>query len=83
MRKTEHLKVTKSSTEKPPTPKVDWDKFLDYILTYDPEKHGNNNPLTIQEDVIYGLGISTSNEFSFADGYKKFKTMLIERWSKK
>lgn len=60
----------------------DWNKFLDFVNSYDPEKHGNNNHKIIQEDMIYGIGICTNSEFNFASGYRNFKEMLLKRWSK-
>jgi len=47
----------------------DWDKFKEYVDTY---PDGNLDPKIIIKDIIYGLGISISNEFQYANGYKKF-----------
>jgi hypothetical protein len=82
MEEKRHSSQNKVSTEITPPPKVDWNQFLDYINSYDPTKHGGNNPTTIQEDVIYGIGICSNNEFKFADGYRNFKDILVKRWSK-
>ena len=83
MKKEAHLRQTRNSAATVSRPStINWNQFLDYVNSYDPAKHGNNNPVTIQEDIIYGIGICSSNEFNYADGYRKFKDILIKRWSK-
>jgi len=65
---------------KPAVPTFDWEKFKNYVDTYDPKKHGLNNPETIMKDMIYGLGISLDEEeFRFSDGYKKFVQYLKDK----
>jgi hypothetical protein len=56
--------------------KFNWEKFKEYVNTYDPEMHGGNWKI-ILEDMLYCLGISIDeNEFRYANGYKKFKIYL-------
>jgi len=54
----------------------DWEKFKEYVNTYEPKTHGINKWNTILNDMLYGLGISLDDEFEFADGFKKFKQFL-------
>lgn len=64
---------------KPVVPTFDWEKFKDYVNTYDPKIHGLNIPETIIKDMIYGLGISSDeDEYLYVDGYKKFVEHLKE-----
>lgn len=55
----------------------DWEKFKNYVNTYDPKTHGGDNWQIILQDMLYGLGISIDDEyFKYVDGYKKFKQYL-------
>jgi len=59
----------------------DWDKFKEYVDTY---SDGNLYTSIIIKDMIYGLGISMSNEFEYAQGYDKFiEEILIPLISRK
>jgi hypothetical protein len=53
--------------------KFDFDKFKEYVNTYEPEKDGCGIGDIIIKDMIYGIGISyDKNKYSMADGYKMF-----------
>lgn len=55
----------------------DWEKFKNYVDTYNPSLHGANDWHIILEDMLYGLGISIDEkEFKNHNGYKKFKQYL-------
>jgi hypothetical protein len=59
--------------------KFDWDKFKEYVDTYDPDKHAASNPDIILEDMLYGLGTSLKpKEYKMSNGYKNFKQDLID-----
>lgn len=59
--------------------KFDFEQFKTYVNTYNPTPQVES----IQEDMIYGVGICTKKEFKYIRGYRKFKSILIDRWSKK
>ena len=54
-----------------------------YMETY-PNQYGYESwPVdTLIDDVLYGLGVSISDEYRFADGYDKFKKLLLDRLQK-
>ncbi len=55
----------------------DWNKFKEYVNTYDPEKHGLSNDVTIIKDMIYGLGIAIDDDrYGAAAGYVRFLKYL-------
>lgn len=54
----------------------DWKKFKDYVNTYDPKYHANNDYKIIIEDMLYGIGISVDGKFKWPKGYKKFKDFI-------
>ena len=57
--------------------KFDMQKFKEYVNTYDQRKHGLDNDDTIVKDMLYGIGLCLNKkEFEFADGFKKFKTLI-------
>jgi len=80
-RKTHPSETKKSFITKPEKTKIDWVKFLDYVNSYDPKLLGGDNYITIQEDMIYGLGICSDKDFQFAKGYRDFKDILMKRWN--
>lgn len=58
----------------------DLEKFKNYVNTYDKQSgHEDYSVKTIIDDFLYGIGICLDDaEFSFADGYDKFKKILLE-----
>jgi len=58
----------------------DFEKFKNYVNTYDPERLGNNQVDSIIKDMLYGIGISLGDKFRFSDGYKKFMDDLKENF---
>ena len=57
--------------------KFDMQKFKEYVHTYDAKKNGLDNDDTIVKDMLYGIGLCLNKkEFSYADGFKKFKTFI-------
>lgn len=58
----------------------DFEKFKEYVDTYDPKKHGLDSSETIFKDMLYGIGIAIDEErFGFADGFKRFKERMSKR----
>jgi hypothetical protein len=52
-----------------------WDKFKEHVDSY---PNGNLDSAIIIKDMIYGLGLSISNDFKYANGYRTFiKKYLI------
>jgi hypothetical protein len=58
----------------------DLEKFKNYVNTYDKQLgHEGYSVKTIIDDFLYGIGICLDDsEFSLADGYERFKKMLLE-----
>lgn len=58
----------------------DLEKFKNYVNTYDEQVgHKSYSEKTIILDFLYGIGISiNSEEYSAADGFKRFKALLLE-----
>jgi hypothetical protein len=55
----------------------DFEKFKEYVNTYNPKTHGLNMDTTILRDMVYGLGICLDEEhYEFANGFKEFKQFL-------
>ena len=40
----------------------DFEKFKEYVNSYDPKKHGGNDQIIIISDMLYGIGISLDPE---------------------
>lgn len=57
-----------------------WEKFKEYVNTYDVKKHSVSDKCTF-EDMLYGLATAIDGKYRYADGYKKFKQELLE-WLK-
>lgn len=59
------------------------EKFKKYVDTYPEEMYLNYSEEIIVDDILYGLGISLDfEEYSFAQGYIKFKKRLLEKLKK-
>jgi hypothetical protein len=57
----------------------DFEKFKEYVNTYDPHRHGLGSDNTIVKDMVYGLGIALDEKkYSMADGFKKFVKHLVK-----
>jgi hypothetical protein len=55
------------------------DYLQHYVNTYKSQPcYKDYTEETWIEDILYGLGVSVSNEFMFADGFHKFKCKLIK-----
>jgi len=55
------------------------DSLKEYVDTYDQQSDWERYRLeTYVNDVLYGLGISISDEFRYADGFDRFKQVLRE-----
>lgn len=59
------------------------EELTKYMATY-PNQYGYENwPVDMLiDDVLYGLGVAISEEYRFANGYSKFKQLLLERLQK-
>ena len=56
----------------------DFEKFKEYVNTYDPKTTGGGRDTTIVKDMVYGLGIALDDEkYSMADGFRKFMKHLV------
>jgi hypothetical protein len=60
--------------------KFDWEQFLDYVNSYDPKKLAGDKVVIIVKDLLYGIGISLDDRFTFADGYKRFMDDIKENF---
>ena len=57
----------------------DFEKFKEYVNTYDPHKHGLGSDNTIIKDMVYGMGIALDEKkYSMADGFRKFVKHLVD-----
>ena len=55
------------------------DSLKEYVDTYDQQSDWERyRSETYVNDVLYGLGISISDEFRYADGFDRFKQVLRE-----
>jgi len=52
--------------------KFDFEKFKEYVKTYDPKRDGCSRDDIIIKDMIYGIGISYDKKYYGFSGYKKF-----------
>ena len=50
----------------------DFEKFKQYVNTYDPKKDGCSDDTIIIKDMIYGIGVSYKEKYKFGQGYIKF-----------
>lgn len=50
----------------------------DYIITYENQTgYKNYSDCTFIADILYGLGVSLSDEYQNADGFRKFKEKVL------
>ena len=61
----------------------DIDKAIDYMQTYintyrNQPYYKDYTEATWIEDMLYGLGVSVSNDYMFADGFHQFKCKLLD-----
>lgn len=61
-----------------PEEQFDLKAFKEYVNSYE---IGSLPVISIQHDMIYGIGIATDVNFMWADGYDRFKAVLTERWN--
>ncbi len=52
-----------------------WEKFKEYVNTYDVKQHSANDKCTF-EDMLYGLANAIDSKYRGANGYKQFKQHL-------
>ena len=65
----------------PHVKEFNWEYFKKYVETYSANKHGGNNPETIFQDMLYGLGSAIDEKYKFINGFKQFKQYLVNRLS--
>jgi hypothetical protein len=54
-----------------------------FMATYDQQQgYGDYSDETYINDVLYGLGVSLSDEYQFAGGFRKFLTLLRDHLEK-
>ena len=54
-----------------------WEKFKEYVNTYDIKQHSANDKCTF-EDMLYGLATAIDGKYRWANGYREFKKQLKE-----
>ena len=71
------MKIQKFNEENIEDTTFDWEKFKNYVDTYNPKTDGGGNWHTIMLDMLYGIGISLDEEeFTGASGFKNFREYL-------
>jgi hypothetical protein len=68
--------------KKPLKPMEDVVSYLMYYINTYPDQPGYEeyNNETFINDILYGLGVSISEEYRFATGATKFKELLIKQF---
>jgi hypothetical protein len=78
-----YRRICKKCVEGNKVPAFDFEAFKEYVNTYNPSKHGQDNPDTIFLDMLYGVGCSVDEAFHYHQGFSNFKEMLVDRFEKK
>lgn len=72
--------IKANNMAKKTTSDFDFEKFKEYVNTYNPKTHGLNMDVTIIKDMVYGLGISLDEPtYQWANGFAKFKDYLRDK----